>query len=278
MSFYDLLKYAGTGVASGLSEFDKLKAVAMTGSGGGGGMPEKTITGTPPLTFTADGTALKAWIISGNIQYSGTPTPESPIYPQFVGVWDEGNSGYNIPITIGGTTSELQMSDIPLRKIGNYADTINKEGHFVSQIMTSVLDGSESWGYGATQKVFYCDIYDDYMRSNSDIIMICSHYEAIAQVSSASRVNRDNTIAMYYNSDSGRIYVHDERFDNTTSFKYYLSTQSTNGTPVTIHYVMQETCDEYYDDLILTPKVGSNTLSFGTTVQPSSVTITGNIE
>ena len=34
-SFFDLLKYAGTGIADDISDFDKAKALAMIGNGGG---------------------------------------------------------------------------------------------------------------------------------------------------------------------------------------------------------------------------------------------------
>lgn len=278
MSFYDLLKYAGTGVASGLSGFDKLKAAAMTGSGGG--LPEKTITGTPPLTFTADGTALKAWTMYGNISVSGTPSPTNIIYPSFVGN-NYGDEFYYIPVTLGGVTETVTFAWYPLAAIGSYTDSYSGNGDRTQWIEYIELDGNENWGYGATQKCFYCDvpeIYPDYMRSNTDILMICSHYESILQVSSASRVNRDGIVAMYYGSDSRRIYVRDERYDNTTDFKNFLRESWQNQTPVRIWYVMAVPYEFTDEQITLTSIVGSNTLSFGTTVQPSSVSITGNID
>lgn len=45
-----------------------------------------TLTGVPPLQFKANGTPLTAWSIYGNGQQTGTPAPDAPIQPEFVGV------------------------------------------------------------------------------------------------------------------------------------------------------------------------------------------------
>lgn len=42
-------------------------------------------TGAVPVTFIADGTPLIDYLISGNEEHSGTPTPDSPIIPQGTG-------------------------------------------------------------------------------------------------------------------------------------------------------------------------------------------------
>lgn len=76
------MKYAATGIASPqMTGYDKLKASAMFG----GGYPISTITGTPPLSFKANGKPLASWSISGQTVQNGTPTPATPIYPEFVG-------------------------------------------------------------------------------------------------------------------------------------------------------------------------------------------------
>ena len=82
-SFYDLLKYAKTGIASpSMTEYDKLKALAMCKAG----FPVKTLTGVPPISFKSDGTPLTAWSISGNMVQTGTPTQTVPITPEECGV------------------------------------------------------------------------------------------------------------------------------------------------------------------------------------------------
>ena len=81
-TFYDLLKFAKTGIAAPeMTAYDKLKALSMCKAG----FPVKTISGVPPLTFQSDGTPLTAWSISGNMTQSGTPTPSAPITPSECG-------------------------------------------------------------------------------------------------------------------------------------------------------------------------------------------------
>ena len=46
----------------------------------------QTLTGIPPLSFKSNGTPLISWSMKGNGSQSGTPTPDNPIQPEFVGV------------------------------------------------------------------------------------------------------------------------------------------------------------------------------------------------
>ena len=79
-SFYNLLKYAKTGLASPeMPAYDKMRALAMAGG------KVKTLTGVPPLSFRANGKPLISWSMSGNAQQNGTPTPDNPIMPELVG-------------------------------------------------------------------------------------------------------------------------------------------------------------------------------------------------
>lgn len=81
VSFYDLMKYAKTGIASPeMTGYDKLRAKACFG-----GYTVTTITGVPPISFKSDGKPLTAWSIAGNGQQTGTPTPDAPIMPEFCG-------------------------------------------------------------------------------------------------------------------------------------------------------------------------------------------------
>ena len=80
-SFYDLLKYAKTGIASPeMTAYDKMRALSMAGGGA-----IKTLTGVPPLSFRANGKPLISWSMEGNSQQTGTPAPDAPIQPQIVG-------------------------------------------------------------------------------------------------------------------------------------------------------------------------------------------------
>lgn len=82
-SFYDLMKYARTGIASpSMTYYDKQKALAMCKSG----FPISTITGATPLSFRANGKPLISLSMLGNTQQTGTPSPQSIIMPTLCGV------------------------------------------------------------------------------------------------------------------------------------------------------------------------------------------------
>ena len=92
-----------------------------------------------------------------------------------------------------------------------------------------------------------------------------------------------------------KISISDLRFTDLTDYKSYLADQYAAGTPVTIWYVPQEPetaivneplckIGDYADELHSTDAAvtiqtvsGSNTLTIGTDLQPSSVSITGHI-
>ena len=83
-SFYNLLKYAQTGIASpDMTYFDKMRASTLMGG------TAQTLTGQPPLSFKADGSPLISWSMKGNGSQSGTPTPDNPVMPTFCGVRTE---------------------------------------------------------------------------------------------------------------------------------------------------------------------------------------------
>lgn len=81
-SYFDLLKYAATGQASpDMTYYDKMRASTLMG-----GATVQTLTGIPPLSFPSDGSPITIWSMKGNGQQTGTPTPDNPVMPDFVGV------------------------------------------------------------------------------------------------------------------------------------------------------------------------------------------------
>ena len=60
-SYFNLLKYAATGIASpDMMYFDRMRASTLMGGG-----TVQTLTGIPPLSFKSDGSALTAWVVLG---------------------------------------------------------------------------------------------------------------------------------------------------------------------------------------------------------------------
>lgn len=254
-----------------------------TQSGGGGGTPEQTITtdGTPPLSFESNGTAASAYSISGDMSQTGTPSTSTPVYPQEVGdlvASGEHAGEYAITMEIGGTTKTIYI-DEPLRKIGNYADTIDSDGAVTRKIAKITLDGTEPWGYtGGMHKLpFDSQNYTPpkYLRE-LETIAVCSHYDAKANQASPYLQNGEFCF-LVSGTGTNNMYVRDTACADAAEYKAYLAAQYEANTPVCVWYIRATDATETTTVPTLTPSKGSNTLAFGTTLQPSYASITCTI-
>ena len=205
-SFYDLMKYARTGIASpDMTGFDKMRALAAFGGG-----KTQTLTGIPPLSFNSNGTPLISWSMLGNGSQTGTPTPDNPIMPTFCGVrtgnlfysdrtnrnttasstidQTEGNS--DLVITKNETSSAVALSvtiNLPLQAgtytlsidglsvIGGNLDRLNlrdSDGVIVNNVMTG---SPQSFTIAAdtviSAAVFVCDATSTYTNRKIRIML-----------------------------------------------------------------------------------------------------------
>ena len=271
-NFFDLLKYAKTGIASpDMTHFDKMRARAIAG-----GFPVNTIEGVPPLTFQSDGKPLISWSILGNAQQTGTPTPDAPITPTFCG--ELVGSDWAIPLTCAGQTVPVYLGQTQtVRRVRKYEFT-----------------GNEQWNVTAG-KFYLQEISPDYKRAADALTYFCSHFPVYPQTNRASNVP-DNMLSFGSSSASQRVYCTYTGVSTTADFKSYLAAQYAAGTPVTVWYVLatpetgivnEPLCKigDYADELhstdagvtIPTAK-GENTLTFDPAIQPSKVSITGTIK
>lgn len=90
--------------------------------GGSGG--EAELSGVPPLTFTADGTPLIDYLISGNTTQNGTPSPDNPVMPQGTGERTE-NLCDESDIIYDGTRDVVYMKIKPYRLEANETVTVS---------------------------------------------------------------------------------------------------------------------------------------------------------
>ena len=256
-----------------------LLASSMSG-GGGGGEPEQEVTadGIPPLTFESNGKAATAYSITGDMSQTGTPSTSTPIYPHEVGDLVESGTHageYAIPITVGGETQTIYL-DEPLRKIGDYSDTVESDGTVTRKIAKITLDGTEPWAYtGGMHKLpFDTQNYNPplYLRELK-LIAVCSHYTPVANQAQAS-INNGELTFLVSSSGTNNMYIRDTSCADSTEFKAYLAAQSQASTPVCVWYVRATDATESETMPTLTPSKGSNTLSVGTTLQPSDFSIT----
>lgn len=264
-----------------MSYFDVL--YAKSGTGGGGSTPEQTLTtdGVPPLTFESNGKPASEYSITGDMSQTGTPSTSTPVYPVEVGdlvASGEHAGEYAITMEIGGTTKTIYL-DEPLRKIGNYADTIDSDGTVTRKIAKLTFDGTEPWSYtGGMHKLpFDTQNYSPpkYLRE-LETIAVCSHYDAKANQASPSLQNGEFCF-LVSGTGTNNMYVRDTACADATEYKAYLAAQYEANTPVCVWYIRATDATETATVPTLTPSKGSNTLAFDTTLQPSYASITCTI-
>ena len=186
--------------------------------------------------------------------------------------------GYKITVTVGGTTYNVYLQE-PIRKIGNYADVLNSSGTVTRRIRRLVLDGTEAgWGTltaDASVGKRFSFLIPDAMQSDLTVgaKSVCSHFKLVV---TGGTYNTQNSYAI---NDSSRLLVAmDASYTTVDDFKAFLADEYSNGTPVTVWCVLSSAQTDSADAPAITPAAGSNTLTVGTTLQPSSVSITGKIK
>ena len=234
-----------------------------------------TIEGESPLDFIGDGTPLIAWTVVGNEVQTGTPTPTVPITPEEFGDLVESGEHageYAIPITLAGQTQNIYLTE-PLRKIGDYADTVEQDGTVTRRVKKLVLDGTENWALWSSGEPDVERYYYKWGKSTpSDYGLICTHFPFRTTDGNFEHVRLGGSYR-----DDFVIYISKTIAQTVADFKTYLAAQYAAGTPVTIWYVLNYPTTETATVPTLTPTKGSNTLTVDTSLPTSGISITGQI-
>ena len=184
--------------------------------------------------------------------------------------------GYKIPLTCASVTTPLYLGEV---------STVRK-------IKKLVLTGRESIRDVATPDAHRTS----FLVSISGLDLyntpgICSHFEWKGSYASTdyNRIVYNESYKFYMSLDNALL----SEAGNIDAVKTYLASEYSSCHPVTIWYVLAEPetgivneplmkIGDYCDELTTTTPIptakGSNTLSVDTTVQPSEVSITGNIK
>lgn len=232
-----------------------------------------TITTLPIIIYTNDTTATVG--LKGQMEQNGTPTPTTPIQPSECGDLETVGvkvGQYKIPISSAGQTTTVYLGEVETTR----------------RIKKLVLTGEENtWvRSGAASNTFYFEVAD-YLRQRINIT-ICSHYTSQANIGGGAEM-RDGNVSFYANAGhTGQyFFVRDSNLATVTDLKSYLAAQYAAGTPVTIWYVLAtpttgivnepiRKIGNYADEVsgITIPTIaGANTISIGTTLEPSEVSI-----
>lgn len=183
--------------------------------------------------------------------------------------------GYKIPVTCAGQTSPIYLSE-PLRKIGDYADTVSSDGTVTRRIGVIEVNGSNIGGFevvsGLTSiaKMRLTDI----QSSDLQYAFLCSHF-------AVRRAGEPWTAGLVYNSYSAYYNLHfglPIDIEDISAAREWFNAKYSNGTPVTVWYVLATPTTETITAPTIPTAKGANTLTVDTTLQPSAVSVTGNIK
>ena len=235
------------------------------------GTSTDTITTLPANIYTNDTTMFVG--LKGNMEQSGTPTPNSPIMPQETGDLEttgEKAGQYKIPISSANTTTSIYLGEV---------ETTRK-------IKKLVLTGDEAW-YLYSSGV----VHQFYTQGNRiGGVANSSVYSTIAPYGMTAN-NRNKKYGCYTVTNGDEIafqmYGSKDDFPTQTEWKAYLAAQYAAGTPVIIWYVLAtpttgivneplRKIGDYADTVsgITIPTItGANTIDVDTTLKPSEVSV-----
>jgi hypothetical protein len=109
---------------------------------------------------------------------------------------------------------------------------------------------------------------------------MCDRYNAKDNLSQAQGYpSKYGDYSITFRDYQSSLMIRDDRYGtDAAAYKSYLADQYAAGTPVTIWYVLAEDQAEAVTIPQIPTISGQNTLSFGTALQPSSVSVTGHIK
>lgn len=186
-------------------------------------------------------------------------TTVSHLYPAPDNVTHIGE--YQIPITNNDTKQFIYLTE-PLRKISTYADSVNSEGVVTRRIGKIVLTGEESWRLSGGN--LFSNVIDNTAASSKTVLS--THFVSTSSSGLYIFIG-ENRLKLFANSFPTGV-------TDSTSMKTWLAQQYTNGTPVTIWYVLATPETSSQAGVSIPTVAGDNTISVDTTVQPSKFTAT----
>ena len=187
---------------------------------------------------------------------------------------------YREPIT----TPIYYLSE-PLRKLGDYADTIeyvgNGQAKIIRNIKSLTLTGTENWKF---QSVNDYGIYNFYIKTEATLakstyLEICNNF-----ITQTTLIANTQTIGLYLSRDKpdATLYL---RVDNTIAtdvdtLKSWLAAKYNSGSPVIVEYVL----DTPTEEIIEVPQIPTfrntptirgimTSLSVDTTIKPSATNV-----
>ena len=178
--------------------------------------------------------------------------------------------GYKLPITLGGNNYPVYLSE-PIRKINTYVDSVPSTGTASRLIKKLVLTGEEDWGeaarYGGYRFAFKIQ---SALQSDTTVgaKSYCSHLGLVGQ---GETYIKNQAYAISATAD---LLMTLNETTRLADWKQWLADEYTNGTPVTIWYVLATPTTESYTAPTLPTSGTAETFDVDTTLKPSEVSLT----
>lgn len=234
-----------------------------------------TFENTTSLAIYSDGTPIDSYSFEGQCYQASTPTSTNPVEVEEFGdlITSGDNAGlYDVPITSAGQTVHLILSE-PLRKIGNYVDTVDSDEDVTREIGKYEFTGQEDWlSYPQATYGAYITLSDMMANGRANGLSNCFK----AQITPASSTIDGITFGAGANNKV--VYITFSAASATalnitdiTSIKTWLATQYANGTPVTVYYVLATPTTESVTAPTIPTSSGNSTITIGTSLAPSKV-------
>lgn len=189
----------------------------------------------------------RAYTIAGNTYNITGTTPNNCAYVRIsIGMADT-----NVQLELGSTATAYEpyfnggtaIAEM-LLKVGQYKDEQSVlDGVVTRKVGVRVLKGTDAdlhyYGVYRGHNLFYFNVApDEYWINRGDIIPVCSHYNGYE--GDAAKMPNQNIRFQNRNdateTNLSRLYLADDRFDNSSDLKTWLTAQYNAGTPVIIVY------------------------------------------
>lgn len=209
------------------------------------------------VAFYADDTKVGAEISEIMLNTGGT-------------AMDYVHGGYAVPVTVGNQTQTIYLME-PIRQIDEYTDVAASDNTVTRLIATFDL-AKLTWSYftGSNYAIFWALV-------DRQLIERCKGYSNAFEVTTVAAFSSmpDNSLRVYEGSNrQQRLAIRYDAAEGSVSALKDMLTQNS----AMAWLVMEEPETEQYNAPTISTAKGSNTLAIGTTLQPSSVSITGHIE
>ena len=186
--------------------------------------------------------------------------------------------GYKIPISANSTALSPVYLTEQLMKIGNTVDSLVSSGTVTYNIKKLVFDGTENWRKANGGYFFVENAPADYSNQTLNVVnSMWTHFVGVANRGNGSNLN--NGEACFYGTQTPTVtyketYIKYNDASTADDFKAFLAQEYANGTPVTVWYILETPTTETVTAPSIPTIDGANSISIGTTVQPSEFSAT----